>query len=153
MLLESTYIYFFSFDILMSWQFFQKFLWQGDIQELATSESGNTETRAWCLWWGWHERHLNFSKLIRAQDDAWGWREFHWKGGMVGWNTSCQKDVLKSRVILGMKFVACKAFVIISFDSRILFVEPDKELVFFGYQPIPNQQKSFNESISIGIQH
>ena len=49
--------------------------------------------------------------------------------------------------------MACKAFVIISFDSRILFVEPDKELVFFGYQPIPNQQKSFNESISIGIQH
>ena len=67
-------------------RFFPKFLWQGDIQELATS--GVRKHR-------WPARVMSVvdvGAIPRPEADAWGWSFI----GRVSWlveNISCQKDI------------------------------------------------------------
>lgn len=68
-------------------RFFPKFLWQGDIQELATSES---RKHRWPARVG--QSVVDIQPFPGPEADAWGW-SFHWKGVMVGWNMSCQTDL------------------------------------------------------------
>ena len=62
------------------------------------------------------------TSVLRAMPEVW--REFHWKGVLwLGWNMSCQKDILKCWVFLGMKLVTYMAFVW-DCDNFIWFLDP-----------------------------